>query len=368
MLHSWFGQKSSSGETDTHRRSTEPLSTRNRPSASTTTDVPPQPSNSPKTAFDGITTPHDTVLSRLTGAVQVSSQQGGAPEQETINGPNILQPHVSPSIPAKSTGSIQSSPRPPSLQDPLQDPFDGSTIGMLAPQDSSMDARNNDQKAEEMWTHLSRVLELQGEIAMMHMNMEGIRLGKAGDAKSKGKGSSSPSGSTTTPSHPPMKPPRFESTLSQLDPAIRRAHERDGGEGVDVPDEEAEQNRIREEQFARLADQFEGRKEAINDIMDKLENLSEALTEFNALPIPNIEFPSSRHSTKPPERLSPAMSNLSSTGILPQSLSRSKPSQPSKVRHPPVPSVIVRPTEGSMPHLFDSPVSTIGSLKLPPEE
>lgn len=43
-------------------------------------------------------------------------------------------------------------------------------------------------------------------------------------------------------------------------------------EGVGVDDEETEQNKAREEEFAKLADQFEGKKESIREIMNKVRN------------------------------------------------------------------------------------------------
>jgi len=64
---------------------------------------------------------------------------------------------------------------------------------------------------------------------------------------------------------------------------------------VDVPSEEAEKNRAREEEFASLAHQFEGRKEAINDIMGKLDDLFNVLSEFHSLQAPSLDFPASRH-------------------------------------------------------------------------
>ena len=41
-------------------------------------------------------------------------------------------------------------------------------------------------------------------------------------------------------------------------------------EGVSVTDEETERNRAREEEFAKLANQFEGKKETIREIMNKV--------------------------------------------------------------------------------------------------
>jgi len=80
------------------------------------------------------------------------------------------------------------------------------------------------------------------------------------------------------------------STISSSD------SDREGDEAnVDDPSEEAEKNRVREEEFASLAHQFEGRKEAINDIMVKLDDLFNVLSEFHSLQAPSLDFPASRH-------------------------------------------------------------------------
>ncbi|KAJ7070033.1 hypothetical protein C8F01DRAFT_1246183 [Mycena amicta] len=56
-------------------------------------------------------------------------------------------------------------------------------------------------------------------------------------------------------------------------------------------DEEAERSKAREEQFLKLSGQFRGRKQAIDEIMTKLDSLSRAVTDFHALQAPKLEFP-----------------------------------------------------------------------------
>lgn len=150
----------------------------------------------------------------------------------------------------------------PRLEDPryamLNDPFDGSEIGTLTLMDTHPSPTQTMSypggNTEELWTHLSRVLELQSEIARMHVNMEGIGNKTADYGKGKPKSKST-----------------RQSTKSWKTPGTSTSNEED--EGVDVNaevDEEEAKDREREEEFAQLADQFEGRREGINEIMSRV--------------------------------------------------------------------------------------------------
>lgn len=111
-------------------------------------------------------------------------------------------------------------------------------------------------KNEELWSHLSRVLELQSQISRMHLDMEEIGM-NAGDPKGKGKGTRS---RATSVSHVVID-------------------DVEGDEGIGGKrDEEAERNKAREEQFSKLAGQFRVKKEAINGIMTKVD--SKASTSY----------------------------------------------------------------------------------------
>ncbi|TFK36973.1 hypothetical protein BDQ12DRAFT_686176 [Crucibulum laeve] len=122
-----------------------------------------------------------------------------------------------------------------------------------------------------MWAHLSRVLDLQSQIARMHVDMEGIGLGKPGDTKGKGKGKNGIGMGKPPGREGPKMRPRQASTLSQFE--ADGEHEGDE-EGVGMADEEAEKNKAREDEFAKLADQFEGRKESIADIMNRVRRVN----------------------------------------------------------------------------------------------
>ncbi|KAK2461540.1 hypothetical protein APHAL10511_006003 [Amanita phalloides] len=169
-------------------------------------------------------------------------------------------------------------------QEHLTDPYDGSTIGALLPVPSAPAEHplatpgEAGTPGEELWAQLSRVLELQTDIARTHADMEGNNAskGKAKTGESKDRSSSKGHGQ------------------SQTDPGTEDYDVE--GEGMEMDDEETERNRAREEEFAKLADQFERRKESINDIMNKLDDLSKALTEFHALQAPEVKMPSRSHS------------------------------------------------------------------------
>ncbi|KIY45182.1 hypothetical protein FISHEDRAFT_76856 [Fistulina hepatica ATCC 64428] len=154
----------------------------------------------------------------------------------------------------------------------LYDPYDGSVLGRGEP----VDPTEAHQRHEELWAHLSRVLALQTDIARMHTEMEGV-------------------GAKTDTSLKPhllsAKRGRAMSSGTVDDDTV------DEDEGVGMDDDEAAMNRAHEAEFAKLAGQFEGRKEAIDGIMSKLDELSKALTGFHALQAPNIDFSLPREDT-----------------------------------------------------------------------
>ncbi|KAF9535675.1 hypothetical protein CPB83DRAFT_888359 [Crepidotus variabilis] len=299
-------------------------------------------------------TPHDAVLSELQGTtpkigIHDSNQHPTSllPSPEIESGvqsrggggnmgratPSPIPPFLLPPLPP----SILSSSRP-LLSDVLLDPFDGSNLGVLLPHGQGTDSQtpsqinlisgansthevfgstSNPVGSEAIWSHLSRVVDFQSEISKMHLDMETIGSGRGnvsgGIAGGLGSGTgkrqtwqshktaADMAGSATlNPDDPPVPPPlgkRRPRTLSTVS-TISSGGEPEGDEtGVNVQDEEEEKSRIRGEEFAKLASQFEGRKEAINDIMAKLDDLSKTLSEFHALPVPNIEFPASRNNS-----------------------------------------------------------------------
>jgi archaellum component FlaC len=167
-------------------------------------------------------------------------------------------------------GAVSATPTPSFASNPfpatkLYDPFDGSPLGIIAPvrrEGEDMSASANGSSNEELWSHLTRVLDLQNQIARMHVDMEGVGLGKQAEGKGKG-----PLGNSSRTSG--FIRPRTMSTSSVPGGDIGDE------EGVGVVDEEAEKLKAREREFKKLATQFEGRKEAINDMMNKVSLLTE---------------------------------------------------------------------------------------------
>lgn len=235
-------------------------------------------------------TPHDAVLADLHSSPdRVTSPESTVPSiSHGITPPPSLHPYQPSRIPSP---------------DLLLDPFDGTCLGTLVPhsQDSvtqpdhslpsqinmsSPDGPNQSINAaipsELVWSHLNNILDLQSQISKMHIEMESI-----GSADMKNKkyafshkpalSSASTTGigsgtKRTVPEDifvPPGKNTR-ERALSTVSISSSPG-EPEGDEGnMDVPSEEAEKDKAREEEFALLAHQFEGRKQAIDDIMSKV--------------------------------------------------------------------------------------------------
>jgi len=251
-------------------------------------------------------TPHDAILAEL----HASPDGVASPEPSDVN---LL------TSPPPSLHPYQRS-RPPS-PDYLLDPFDGTSLGTLVPhsQDSavqpdhhsmpsqinlsspeigsSQNANTAVTSSELVWSHLSNILDLQGQISKKHLEMESIG---SVDVKSKKHAFSHKStlsnasvtgiGSGTKRAIPEdlSIPPGLNTRDMGLSTASTISSSAEGDEeNVDVPSEEAERNKAREEEFASLAHQFEGRKQAINDIMGKLDDLFHVLSEFNSLREPS---------------------------------------------------------------------------------
>ncbi|KAJ7361577.1 hypothetical protein DFH08DRAFT_844601 [Mycena albidolilacea] len=220
--------------------------------------------------------------------------------------------------------------------DAIYDPFDGSFLGSILAPDHNVQpeegcGRLNDvaAKNEELWSHLSRVLELQNQISRMHLDME--EIGPNADPKGQGKG-----------------------TRSRAASVSRVVIDDEGDEGIGGKrDEEAERNKAREEQFSNLAGQFRGKKEAITAIMTKLDSLSVAVTEFHALQAPKIDFLSTRDNSLP-------ATNTTAENQFADTRSQFNPTRKSSLP----PNVMKRMNEPGTPILSESPMSIV--MPLPP--
>ena len=312
LLMSWFGTKAEQGVVYTSPRNSLDKPQKRLP----------------------YSTPHDAILEGL----HSSPDRVASPEPIDINivitpTPSLYQP------------SRLSSP-PPDL---LFDPFNGTSLGTLLPhsQDSevqpdhhSMPSQINlsspevgpSQNAnaaipsELVWSHLSNIMDLQSQISKKHLEMENFGHIDVKSKKHTFSHKPTPSNVSTTgiigsgakrsAPEPPGSSTR-ERALSTASTISSSGCDPEGDdENVDVPNEEAEKNRAREEEFASLAQQFEGKKEAINDIMGKvcklsfsdpcliqrfnsqLDDLFNVLSEFHSLQAPSLDFPSSRQQSR----------------------------------------------------------------------
>ena len=133
QVGSWFSKSRRNSNDDTLRPSADYGST----------DAESHTKHDPTPGGPAFTNPHDTVLADLYGLSPNSSK---VPQEDSQQKLRYL------------------------LDETLYDPFSGAKIGQLHPQVIS--DKDAEVKNEELWTGLSRVLDLQSEVATMHMQME----------------------------------------------------------------------------------------------------------------------------------------------------------------------------------------------------
>ena len=275
MLGSWFASKPDDEKiTDPSRRSAEAPAGTN-PFQSSTVD-PADPTIEPlrRSITAALSTPHDAVLAELHGHypdLETSARIDGDDvpgllTHDAGDGNNVNVNEYAGHGPSSGLAGLPHSfltnfAEAKAGEEILHDPFEGKSLGTLVPPNPILrpEAHTNlseaARKNEELWTHLSRVLELQSKVATMHVEMEGIR-GRPGEGKGKGG----------------LKTGRSWEEGMGMGVRSRATSMAGGGggedEGVGVEgDEEAEKNKAREEEFANLAEKFEGTKDSINDIM-----------------------------------------------------------------------------------------------------
>ena len=213
----------------------------------------------------GFTTPHDQILEKIyhvqdrsESVLPLATELGSTSLSLPLTDHKSRSLNEPANFPASATPTASFASNP-SLATRLYDPFDGSPLGVIVPVESleregeDMPANATGNSHDELWSHLSRVLDLQHQIARMHVDMEGVGLGKQPDCK--GKGSLGTSSRATG-----FPRPRTASASSV--PGIE--------DDVGAVDEEAEKLRAREREFKKLATQFQGRKQAIDAMMEKV--------------------------------------------------------------------------------------------------
>lgn len=188
-----------------------------------------------------ISTPHDSVLAELQGQrpdVNTSARiDAELPPLATIPSLGSLErPGASPVPGARSdTATPNTSP------EPLYDPFTGA-LAYVLPGTQDRDCSPFEQAKDELWSQLGRIRELQGEIATLHTQMEGVGTGEG-------------------------RKPRRGAARTHSDTIV-------GEEWPDLAEVEQEKEKAREGEFASLSQAFEGRHAAIGNIMEKVRCLS----------------------------------------------------------------------------------------------
>lgn len=207
-------------------------------------------------------TPHDDILADLHGLLP----SGVPPEQQFLR-PDHDAPQGSSLNPGSSAVetslfTTESPPHHEPAKEIMYDPSTGQRLHDYGPSPARSGAD------EELWSQLSHILELQSEIAKMHVNMENVgsrgarghngsvdpeRGAKADAARSEtGKG----------------KHRRRNESLGEQEEDNETDEATEGEESDGDGDVFGKKNR--EEEFTRLAERFASRKVAIDSVMEKV--------------------------------------------------------------------------------------------------
>jgi hypothetical protein len=221
--------------------------------------------------------PHDAVLAQMRGLPTPADATDAKNHHDGLRISHHPQPAESVDAPSPSV-SYSTANNPAGLRQVLHDPFDGSPVGIISHSHGhqlqqqhggvpgNVRVPEGGHKEEELWMHLSRVLELQNQVAKMHLEMESVGPND-GKSKAAGRGRARRKGKGETGSND-----HTDNIAEGMDEGIGAydAPEADE-EGVEVAgDEEAESKKAREAKLAGLADHFEGRNESINAIMGRV--------------------------------------------------------------------------------------------------
>ncbi|KAG9314063.1 hypothetical protein JVU11DRAFT_4842 [Chiua virens] len=269
-------------------------------------------------------TPQDAIIAQVFGRsvppTTADLVQTTSPLPSTSEPQPSASLTVSDSLPPQTPPTSSARPGPALT---IYDPFSGAKLGERSPISPSMNTSTPGEASStqpealgtsdnhKLWTSLERILELQAEIAAMHAEMEGVGgrgTGSAHAGERSRRGLTLPVGDEEPEERGPESghPGGAFSEIST-----------DHSDGEDEDDEDdifGNGKRRRDEEFARLAEQFAQRKTAIGGIMDKLDDLSTALKTFHALPPPLFDFATSPSRG---ETISSLPSNASGASSLP---------------------------------------------------
>ncbi|KAI0673398.1 hypothetical protein C8Q78DRAFT_1076416 [Trametes maxima] len=303
---------------------------------------PPAGASAPVTA--ALATPHDAILAGLQGTPSSMPQPRGAnalvPAPKLTAVPSVGSQDRSEADASPSPGGIRSTASSPGLpQEVLTDPFSGLPVGVMVPRRSDREqsreataaaSQQFEHSREELWSRLATIRELQSKVAGMHVQMEGTGLNDLRGAK------------------------RAAGVAGRVHSDTIHV-----GEDWDEPDGAAEaaeeqRKRARDAEFNDLAETFKGRRKAIEDIMGKLGELSDALTTFHALPTPVMDFATSRNNTKDSMPISP--------DLVPTSPIASTAASPSPEFPSALPKLVVSEADKNEGVFHESPISAPGDV------
>ncbi|GBE77777.1 hypothetical protein SCP_0106590 [Sparassis crispa] len=311
MLGSLFSSKSTNERKYTHQSPQQsPEALASTVALDDDSAAPSSSRPSMRRVVSALSTPHDAILAELHGRQPKLDPSAGTDASTTTNLPAINVGTVtsagsldlsdarnataSPAAQGVRSGATSS---PEAGAEPIYDPFSGALLGVIVPHAPDSDGERADggaqfdQAKDELWTHLSRIRELQNEIAGLHLQMEGVGLSEV-----------------RGPKRPPG--PRVHSdTIASID------------EWEGPAEAEEHKKYARDAELVNLNETFVARKAAIDGVMSKLDDLSKSLTTFHALPTPAMGFGTSRSNTKESRTTSPdpydATSKATSTATSP---------------------------------------------------
>jgi hypothetical protein len=206
-------------------------------------------------------TPHDDILAELQGHLPSGGPQ--AAEQHSLRSDAPLGSSFNPGSSAveNSLFTSESLPNHEPAKEIMYEPSTGQKLSDYVPTPVRSGAD------DELWSHLSHILELQSEISKMHVDMENVGLRTA-------RGHNGPAvpergGKAGTTRNERGKNRRRSDTLGEEDGDDDESDEATEGEDSDDNDE-VFGKRTREEEFTRLAERFAEKKVSIDAVMDKV--------------------------------------------------------------------------------------------------
>lgn len=201
-------------------------------------------------------TPHDDILAELQGYLPSSGPQAAERSSLRPDAPQGSSLNLSSNAAENSLSTSDSSPNHESAREVMYEPFTGQKLSDYVP----MPVRSGAD--DELWSHLSHILELQSEISKMHVDMEnvGLRTARGHNVPERG-GKAGTTGKETGKN-------RRSDTLGEEEDD-NESDEATEGEDSDDNDE-VFGKRKRDEEFTRLAERFAERKVSIDAVMNKV--------------------------------------------------------------------------------------------------